>query len=137
MNAARDQLTHADASERRPADPIAAPGWVSTGDASELLLPFAPRIGLVPVVRAAHRRFILRGPLRVTFEFWEGGVHVAHDALYVSGFGADAVEAERDFAESFDTQYRELVEEDESALSPSARRVRHLLLALVESVERV
>lgn len=94
-----------------------------------------PKMQLRVFVETPTRRYALRGAFMVMLESLEDNVVFASNAdLQVSGYGESAKEALEDFSRSFDLQYRELVEKDESALTAGGRDRRQALKDVVDSV---
>lgn len=94
-----------------------------------------PRMQLTTVLQVPGRTYKLRGVFVIDVEHLpDGVVFVTHRALPVHGYGIDQSEAFASFCESFDMQWRSLVEVEQDNLTEGGRARSH---ALAQSVEEV
>lgn len=85
-------------------------------------------------IETDSRMYFLRGAFMLQL-LEEDGVSIARsDLLSLDGYGGSAKEAIDDFCESFDVQYRALVEAEESELSPGALAVRAAIRKVVDRI---
>lgn len=78
----------------------------------------------------AGRRHLLATPVTLAVNYTDALWVYSNEALNLWGYGERREDALRDLHESFDYLYREIVEEDDSALDAVARKLKASLLAL-------
>lgn len=118
----------------RPRDSYAA---ATAPETSRLLFP-GPRMQVQTVIQAGGREYSLRGMFVIEFEMAEDDlVFARHRTLPVDGHGSTQLEAVGSFCETFDFQWRNLVEVDERELTESARQRRQAMRDVVANVREV
>jgi hypothetical protein len=106
---------------------------------SRLVFP-GPRMHLETVIEAGDRLYALRGIFAVEFRVEPGDedeaplVIATHRTLPVEGHGLTPAEALESFCETFDVQWRNLVDVDERDLTEGGRRRRRAMQDAVEAV---
>lgn len=130
-----DDFTQATPPESAPRCSTPHEPYVSaTPGVTKLIFP-GPRMQLKTHIAVANRRYLLRGAFIIELREVEPDLFVAtHRELPVEGDGSTPVEAIESFCETFDFQWRHLVEVDESALTEGGRRRRRAMQSAVEKV---
>jgi len=115
-----------------PSDPYVS---ADTSHTTRLFIP-GPRMQLQTEIIANSRRYKLRELFVVTLSYLEAEekVFAEHASLPVHGYGETAEEAIHSFYDSFDLQWRHLVEVPEESLTPGGKRRREALQRAVSDV---
>lgn len=104
------------------------------GQSTRLVFP-GPRMQLRTQIHAGGRTYSLSGVFVIQIDYLDDAdVFAYHRTLAVHGYGKNQDKALAAFCESFDFQWRNLVDVPEDALTPGGKRRRAALEAAVESV---
>jgi hypothetical protein len=96
-----------------------------------------PRLRMQVALDSGPRRYLLKGVFVVELGAEGSSVYATSRGLPVSGIGNSDLEAIEDFCTSFDYQYRNLVEVDESSLTEGGLRRRAAMRNAVEQIQRL
>ncbi len=108
------------------------------GPASSSLIFMGPRMQVRTQVAFGSRRYHLRDVFVVALEYAETGeVFATHRQLPVHGQGMDQAEALASFCETFDFQWRNLVDVPLDSLTPGGQTRRRAMEAVVDRVEEI
>ncbi len=134
LAASIEEFTQATPPESRPKRATHEPYASATPGVTKLILP-GPRMQLQTQITVANRRYFLRGAFIIELREVEPDCFVAtHRVLPVQGDGSTPMEAIESFFETFDFQWRHLVEVDENTLTEGGRRRRYAMQRAVEKV---
>ena len=96
-----------------------------------------PRMQMRTAIAAGGRLYVLKDLFVIDLDVSEEGhVFATHRSLPVDGVGDDESEALAAFCETFDFQWRNLVDVDEDSLTKGGLKRRRALEAIVQSVEQ-
>ena len=86
-------------------------------------------------INTKNRSFILKHSITLDIEYSKNIIEVRHATLPINGYGNTEQEALDELFETFDIQYRFLVESTEDSLTPGALKKRKLLQNIVSRID--